>query len=143
MREAMLYERLEGEAVRCGLCAFRCRIAAGQRGVCGVRENRGGTLYSLVYGRSISAAVDPIEKKPLYHFLPGSRAFSIATVGCNFTCTFCQNADISQAPRSLSKGGGDWEDWARPLSPEQVVALARRERCAAIAYTYTEPTIFF
>jgi pyruvate formate lyase activating enzyme len=139
----MLYERLEGEAVRCGLCAHRCRIAAGQRGVCGVRENRGGTLYSLVYGRTISAAVDPIEKKPLYHFLPGSRAFSIATVGCNFTCTFCQNADISQAPRDPSMAGRDWGDWARPLSPEQVVALARRERCAAIAYTYTEPTIFF
>jgi pyruvate formate lyase activating enzyme len=139
MREAMLYERLEGEAVRCGLCAHRCRIAAGKRGLCAVRENRQGTLVSLVYGRSISAAVDPIEKKPIYHFYPGSRAFSIATVGCNFTCTFCQNADISQAPRER----GDWQEWARPLPPEQVVQTARRERCATIAYTYTEPTVFF
>jgi pyruvate formate lyase activating enzyme len=115
----------------------------GKRGLCEVRENRGGTLYSLVYGRSISAAVDPIEKKPLYHFYPGSRAFSIATVGCNFTCRFCQNADISQAPRAPPKVGVDWEAWARPLSPEQVVHLAQRERCASIAYTYTEPTVFF
>jgi pyruvate formate lyase activating enzyme len=139
MKEAMLYERIEGGAVRCALCAFRCRIADGQRGICAVRENRGGTLYSLVYGRSVSAGVDPIEKKPLYHFHPGARAFSIATAGCNFSCTFCQNADISQAPRERA----DWQGWARPLPPEQVVRLAQQQRCETIAYTYTEPTVFF
>ena len=102
MREAMLYEKLDDGAVRCDLCAHRCKIQPGKLGVCAVRENRDGTLYTLVYGQSISAAVDPIEKKPLYHFLPGAKAFSIATPGCNFRCLFCQNADISQ----LSKQGG-------------------------------------
>jgi len=139
MKEAMLYQKLDDGAVRCALCAHRCRIAPGKAGICAVRENREGMLYSQVYGRSISAAVDPIEKKPLYHFYPGARAFSIATVGCNFSCAFCQNADISQAPRE----GRAWETWARDLPPEQVVHAARRERCTTIAYTYTEPTVFF
>ena len=139
MKEARLYERLEEGSVRCALCAHRCTIRPGKKGICQVRENHEGTLYTLVYGRTISAAVDPIEKKPLYHFYPGSTAFSIATVGCNFTCTFCQNADISQAPRERA----DWQGWAQDMSPEQVVRLARRERCRSIAYTYTEPTVFF
>jgi len=139
MREAMLYERLDDGSVRCGLCAHRCRIRPGNRGVCGVRENREGTLYSLVYGQAVSAAVDPIEKKPLYHYLPGTQAFSIATVGCNFRCDFCQNADISQSPKER-KG---WERWARTLPPETVVDLACQRGCASIAYTYTEPTVFF
>lgn len=139
MKEAMLYERSEDGSVRCELCAHRCHINLGRRGICGVRENREGTLYSLVYGEAISAAVDPIEKKPLYHYLPGSQAFSIATVGCNFRCDFCQNADISQA----SKERSGWEGWARPLSPEAVVDLAMQRGCASIAYTYTEPTVFF
>jgi pyruvate formate lyase activating enzyme len=143
MKEAMLYHKLEEGAVRCALCAHRCRIEPGKRGLCAVRENQEGVLYTLVYGRSISAAVDPIEKKPLYHFYPGARAFSIATVGCNFSCTFCQNADISQAPRDARRGGRDWETWARDMPPEQVVRLAKRERCTTVAYTYTEPTIFF
>ena len=139
MREAMLYERFEGQGVRCGLCAHRCSIKPGQKGICGVRENREGTLHTLVYGKAVSAAVDPIEKKPLYHFHPGATAFSIATVGCNFRCQFCQNADISQAPRE----GSRWERWSKDLPPEQVVRLAKRQRCETIAYTYTEPTIFF
>jgi pyruvate formate lyase activating enzyme len=138
MKEAMLYDKLEDNQVRCALCAHRCLIKPGRLGICGVRENRGGTLYSLVYAQAISANVDPIEKKPLYHFLPGTSAFSIATVGCNFRCSFCQNADISQA----SKGGG-WGRWGQELPPEQVVNLAQKYRCASIAYTYTEPTIFF
>jgi pyruvate formate lyase activating enzyme len=103
-----------------------------------VRENRDGILYSLVYAQAISANVDPIEKKPLYHFLPGTGAFSIATVGCNFRCDFCQNADISQASK-----GGRWGRWSRELPPEQVVDLTQKNRCASIAYTYTEPTVFF
>jgi pyruvate formate lyase activating enzyme len=138
MKEAMLYEKLEESQVQCALCAHRCLIKPGRLGICGVRENRDGTLYSLVYAQAVSANVDPIEKKPLYHFLPGTRAFSIATVGCNFRCAFCQNADISQA----SKGGG-WERWGQELPPEKVVDLAQKYRCASIAYTYTEPTIFF
>jgi pyruvate formate lyase activating enzyme len=138
-REAMLYEKLDERSVRCALCAHRCTIKEGRQGICGVRENRGGSLNTLVYGKTISAAVDPIEKKPLYHFLPGATAFSIATVGCNFHCQFCQNADISQAPRERPA----WGDWSRKLGPTQVVALAQHKGCETIAYTYTEPTIFF
>jgi pyruvate formate lyase activating enzyme len=102
-----------------------------------VRENRDGILYTLVYGRPVSTAVDPIEKKPLFHFFPGSLSFSLATVGCNFTCRFCQNADISQMPREQGKIVG------RPLSPREVVAAAQAAGCANISYTYTEPTIFY
>ena len=137
MKEALLYERLEDGRVRCQLCAHRCLIASGKTGICRVRENREGTLYSLVYGLAISQAVDPIEKKPLFHFWPGSMAFSVATVGCNFRCTFCQNADISQMPRDLGAIRG------RDLAPEAMVSAARRYQCRSIAYTYTEPTIFF
>lgn len=145
MKEAILYEKLEDGAdrdspsVRCVLCANFCHIRHGNRGICGVRENQGGTLYSLVYGQAISSAVDPIEKKPLYHYLPGTQTLSIATVGCNFRCRFCQNADISQAPKER----GDWTGWARSMPPQTVVDLARQRRCASIAYTYTEPTVFF
>ena len=139
MKEAMLYQKLDNGRVQCNLCAHRCKINPGKRGICGVRENQGGTLVTLVYGKSISAAVDPIEKKPLYHYLPGTSAFSIATVGCNFRCAFCQNADISQAP----KESRDLGRWARDLPPERVVHLAEAYQCASIAYTYTEPTVFF
>lgn len=137
MQEARLYDRLEGERVQCRLCAHRCTIAAGKRGVCAVRENRAGTLYSLVYGLLISQAVDPIEKKPLFHFHPGSRAFSIATVGCNLSCRFCQNADISQLPREQGRILG------HETPAAAVVQAARRYGCRSIAYTYSEPTIFF
>lgn len=105
--------------------------------MCGVRENREGVLYTLVYGRPISTAVDPIEKKPLFHFLPGSKSYSIATVGCNFACAFCQNAEISQMPRDQGLVAG------RPLAPEQVVEEALSAGCASISYTYTEPTVFY
>ncbi|MFH2074797.1 MAG: radical SAM protein, partial [Pseudomonadota bacterium] len=91
VHEALLYEKEDDNDVRCGLCAHRCRIAPGARGVCGVRENREGVLFSLVYGSLIAENADPIEKKPLFHVLPGSRSFSIATPGCNFRCDFCQN----------------------------------------------------
>jgi pyruvate formate lyase activating enzyme len=137
MKEAMLWNRLEGTQVQCVLCAHRCRIPEGRRGICEVRENRDGVLYSLVYSRLIAQAVDPIEKKPLFHFHPGSRSFSIATVGCNFRCTFCQNADISQAVR------GDLGITGRATSPDAVVAAAEQAGCLSIAYTYTEPTMFF
>ena len=99
MKEAMLYEKLPDQKAHCHLCNHRCLIGEGQRGICGVRENRAGTLYTLVYRQLISGNVDPIEKKPMFHFAPGSRSFSIATVGCNFHCDFCQNFEISQMPR--------------------------------------------
>jgi len=102
-----------------------------------VRENRGGTLFSLVYGQAISQAVDPVEKKPLFHFYPGTTAYSVATVGCNFHCSFCQNAEISQMPRDQGRILG------RETTPEQLVAGARRYGSKSIAYTYTEPTIAF
>lgn len=137
MKEALLYDKLEDQRVRCRLCAHRCSIASGQRGVCQVRENRGGTLLSLVYGRVISQAVDPIEKKPLFHFHPGSRSFSIATVGCNLRCSFCQNAEISQMPRDEGMIQGP------QVEPEAVVTAAQRHGCSSISYTYTEPTVFF
>ena len=138
MKEAMLFERLEDQKVRCNLCNHRCVIKEGNYGVCGVRQNIGGALYSLVYDRMILAHVDPIEKKPLFHFYPGSGIYSIATVGCNFACKHCQNFDISQLPRE-KKGHiiGD------RTSPEDIVKDAEHSGCTSIAYTYTEPTVFF
>lgn len=136
MIEARLYEKEKDQKVHCRLCNHHCLISEGQRGICGVRENRQGTLYSLVYGKTIAAHVDPIEKKPLFHFLPGSHSFSLATAGCNFRCLFCQNADISQA-RELKRIPGE------EISPEEVVTTAIQAKCLSIAYTYTEPTIFF
>jgi len=137
MQEVMFYEKLEEEKVRCRLCAHFCQISSGKRGICKVRENREGILYSLVYGKAISSAIDPIEKKPLYHFYPGSNAFSVATVGCNFRCLNCQNNSISQLP------GGGREITGEELSPQSIVFEAKRYKCEIIAYTYTEPTVFF
>ncbi|OIP89525.1 MAG: AmmeMemoRadiSam system radical SAM enzyme [Syntrophobacterales bacterium CG_4_8_14_3_um_filter_58_8] len=137
VHEALLYEKEAGNRVSCGLCAHRCRIAPGERGVCGVRENRGGTLYSLVYGAIIAENVDPIEKKPLFHLLPGSRSFSIATAGCNFRCAFCQNHEISQMPRETGRIVG------RERTPVEIVEMALRSGSRSIAYTYTEPTVYF
>lgn len=138
MKEALLYQKLAGKKVRCQLCSHRCLIAEGKRGICSVRENQGGTLYSLVYGKAIASNADPIEKKPLFHFLPGSLSFSIATAGCNFRCEFCQNWDISQITKG-SKGQIIGEE----LPPEKIVDQAVKTGCRSIAYTYTEPTIFF
>ena len=138
IREAMLYRALENNRVDCFLCHHRCRIAESKFGFCGVRQNREGKLYTHVYGNSIAANVDPIEKKPLYHFLPGTTSFSIATVGCNFHCGFCQNWQISQiSPREAPSLSGN------EMLPEAVVERARQHGCQSISYTYTEPTIFF
>lgn len=137
MREALFFTPDAGSAVRCRLCAHSCLIKEGKTGICGVRKNSGGTLFSLVYGRAISAHVDPIEKKPLFHFLPGSLSYSVATVGCNFTCRHCQNADISQMPRDRHVIQG------HDLPPAEIVRLARESGCQSISYTYTEPTIYF
>lgn len=136
MHEAACYEKLEEGKVHCFLCSQHCHIKPGKRGKCGVRENRDGSLWSLVYGRLIAHHIDPIEKKPLYHFFPGSRSYSIATAGCNFSCLFCQNADISQGPREHKSIFG------HPTDPEVVVTEARQSGCKSISYTYTEPTIF-
>jgi len=137
MKEALLYHKLEDRRVRCDLCAHRCTIAPGHKGICQVRENRDGVLYTLVYGIPLTQAVDPVEKKPLFHFHPGSAAFSIATVGCNFRCSFCQNSDISQMPRDQGRIVG------HQAAPEEIVRAARQSGARSIAYTYTEPTIFF
>ena len=135
---AILAHPLDGGWVQCNLCAHRCRIPPGKSGICAVRANKHGVLQTLVYGKAITAHVDPVEKKPLFHFMPGSMIFSIATAGCNFHCAFCQNWDISQ----ISKGPrGQIIGDAFP--PDMVVATARRTGCRSIAYTYSEPTIFF
>jgi pyruvate formate lyase activating enzyme len=137
MKEALFWEPAAEGKVHCRLCPHQCRIAEGKTGFCGVRKNEGGRLYSLVWGRSIAANVDPIEKKPLYHFLPGSYSFSIATVGCNLRCRFCQNSDISQYP--LLTGGGITGE---KLLPGDVVKSALDSGCRSISYTYTEPSIY-
>jgi pyruvate formate lyase activating enzyme len=137
MHEARFWERADNARVKCGLCRFRCLISDGQRGVCGVRENREGVLYTLVYGRSIAAHVDPVEKKPLFHFHPGSKTYSIATAGCNFRCLHCQNYEIAHLPRRQVLVVGE------ELTPAEIVGRAKEAGCRSISYTYTEPTIFF
>jgi pyruvate formate lyase activating enzyme len=140
MHEARHYQKslAENGTVHCRLCAHQCRIKEGRRGLCQVRENRDGVLYSLVYGRLVSESVDPIEKKPIFHLLPGSLSYSIATVGCNFRCRHCQNYEISQYP-GLHAG----EIPGTERTPAEVVAAAQRDGCASISYTYVEPTIFY
>ncbi len=138
MKEAMFYQAGKENKVTCHLCNHRCAIKPGKRGICGVRENREGKLYSLVYGSLVAENSDPIEKKPLFHFLPGSRSYSISTVGCNFRCLHCQNYNISQYPHLFE---GQISGSRR--SPEEVVEDAHRSGCQSISYTYVEPTIFY
>lgn len=137
MKEAFLYDKLDDNKVKCHLCAHRCIIKDGKRGICSVRENKEGTLYSLVYGKVVSMHIDPIEKKPLFHFLPGSQSLSISTVGCNFRCLHCQNFEIAAFPR---EHGG--RIVGTDMSAESIVNAALRHGCESISYTYTEPTIF-
>lgn len=137
MHQARFWEEMGDNKVQCHLCAHECKIDPGKRGLCYVRENQDGVLYTLVYGRVIAENIDPIEKKPLFHFLPGSRSYSIATVGCNFMCLHCQNYDISQYPR-IHEGRIAGQD----RTPQEIVANALASRSASISYTYTEPTIF-
>jgi len=138
MKEAMLYSKEDGGRVRCRLCRHGCAIDEGKYGICQVRYNDGGTLRPIFYAKPIAMGVDPIEKKPLYHYKPGSQAFSIATPGCNFRCDFCQNWEISQY-----RHGPSPEVAMKEVTPEGIVANAKAHRCASISYTYTEPTIFF
>ncbi len=137
MKEARWYKKEEGGRVRCGLCAHRCLIKPGKKGICGVRENQDGTLYTLVYDKVIATHIDPIEKKPLFHVKPGSFSFSMATVGCNFRCRFCQNHDISQWPQQ-NEGLLPGES----VSSSRLVQAAKDNGCETISFTYTEPTIF-
>lgn len=171
LQAALYYEPLPDHFVRCTLCPHECRIAPDHRGVCGVRINRGGRLFTQVGNRIVAAEIDPIEKKPLFHFLPGSSTYSIATVGCNLRCRFCQNWAISQWPKLQGSPTGSQEDggktspaagehpedeWcpdAEPskaewrigttVVPSEIISLAQRAGCGSMAYTYTEPTIFY
>ncbi len=136
--KTLVYKTLENQMVRCGICNHFCRIEDGKHGICGVRENRSGVLESLVYPKVIGRSIDPIEKKPLYHVKPGSFSYSVATVGCNFKCDFCQNSDIAQVPSENGRliRGVD-------IPPDEIVTQALRGGCDSIAYTYTEPTVYF
>lgn len=136
MKEVFLYKKLKEKRAQCRNCAHYCLILPGKRGICGVRENINGKLYALNYGKCIACHIDPIEKKPFYHFLPGSYSLSIATVGCNYICRNCQNFDISQAPKPDKPVLGD------DLAPEEIVKIALKNKLPSISYTYTEPVIF-
>jgi pyruvate formate lyase activating enzyme len=133
-KEARYYEKLANGGVQCLLCPRECILSEGQTGYCTTRKNVGGVLQSLVYGQLVSMSVDPIEKKPLFHFLPGSQILSVATAGCNLRCSFCQNWAISQAKP------GDIE--SQNVTPEALVGIAMQKQCPSIAYTYNEPTIY-
>jgi pyruvate formate lyase activating enzyme len=136
-KETLFYEKLSDKKVRCNICAHRCIIAESKMGVCNARENRDGKLYVLNYGKIIARHVDPIEKKPLFHFYPASPAYSVATVGCNFKCSHCQNFEISQMPTYENRNIVD------DVKPQEIVDQAIKHNCKSIAYTYTEPTVFY
>jgi pyruvate formate lyase activating enzyme len=139
MKKALLYKRLKKDIVECTACNHFCNIALGKTGICGVRQNRDGDLYLLFYGKTSGVGIDPIEKKPLFHFMPNSRVFSIGTLGCNFGCDFCQNAWMSQCTKEKGATLPPLED----LSPENIVKTCIDNNIKIIAYTYNEPTIFF
>ncbi len=146
MVEAYLYRKIKGKTAQCQTCAHYCIIENGQRGICGVRKNKNGKIYSLVYGKPCAIHIDPIEKKPFFHFLPGTRSLSLATAGCNFTCANCQNWSISQGPKisdeidlpSFSKS----IEGEKKITPKNLVELALKNNVPSISYTYTEPTVF-
>ncbi len=138
MMESYIYKKLGEKRIKCEICNHFCTLDNGKRGICNVRKNKNGVLESLVYGKIIARGIDPIEKKPIFHLKPGSLSYSIATVGCNFKCTFCQNSDISQMPadhNGLIRGVD--------MAPEIIVEQAIRGKCSSIAYTYTEPAVYF
>jgi len=141
MKKAILYEKLKDNKVRCQACHNQCLINNKGIGICGVRQNINGNLYLLVYGKAISVNIDPVEKKPLFHFLLGQKAFSLGTLGCNFACDFCQNWEISQAPKPFDKAE-DIKYWGENWSPEKIVNYCKKNNIPIIAYTYNEPTIW-
>jgi len=136
MKEARLYKKLGNNKIQCQNCAHYCVIPPNKKGICGVRENKDGKLFALNYGKTVAIHIDPIEKKPFFHFLPGSQSLSIATVGCNFKCFSCQNWDISQMPQLTGRIEG------QEISPEEIVKTASKNKLPSISYTYTEPAIF-
>lgn len=137
MKKALLYKQLEESSIQCELCPHYCIIKPDQFGRCGVRQNLGGGLYSHAYGKAVSMDIDPIEKKPLRHFMPGTMTFSVAAAGCNMTCKFCQNWQISQVPKAdLESALG------RYATPEEIIRMAMMNECKSVSYTYTEPTVF-
>jgi pyruvate formate lyase activating enzyme len=134
-KEAKYYKRLEENQIECLICPRKCRVFEIERGTCGVKENRGGKYYTLVYGEVCALHIDPIEKKPFFHFLPGTTALSLSTAGCNFDCKYCQNWQISQKrPEQVQN---------IPAPPVVLAKKAKKERCSAIAYTYGEPVVFY
>jgi pyruvate formate lyase activating enzyme len=137
VRPALLWKALGQGRAQCRLCSHFCVVPEGGRGQCGVRLNQGGELFTLAAERVAAVNVDPVEKKPLYHFLPGSRTFSFATMGCNLSCSFCQNYALSQPPRQNGRVAGE------PATPESLVDAALRNDCRSVSYTYSEPTVFF
>ncbi len=137
MKKAKYFEKINKKDVKCTLCPHNCIIKPNHLGICNVRKNIDGTLYSLVYEHPCSIGIDPIEKKPLYHFFPGNKTLSIATIGCNFSCSFCQNWQISKAETAQI------ERRFEKVSPEKVIELCKENNCKIISYTYTEPTIFY
>jgi pyruvate formate lyase activating enzyme len=137
MHEALLYEKLPGDLVRCRTCQWRCRIIPDKFGVCGMYQNKAGTLFNLNYAKVSSVAIDPIEKKPLFHFFPASSVYSLGTLGCNFQCKHCQNWEISTASSDVLEYG------CRGLPPETAIETAKSEGCRGIAWTYNEPAIWF
>lgn len=141
MKEAYLYKKLNNKTAMCQTCNHRCLIADGKRGICGVRENQSGKLYLLTYGLACAENVDPIEKKPLFHFLPHTQTLTVATVGCNFKCHWCQNSDISQGPKDNSLRYNQ-EDTNFLLPPAKIISDATKANCPSISYSYTEPTVY-
>jgi pyruvate formate lyase activating enzyme len=134
IKEAKFWKKINDAHIQCNLCAHNCKIKGDKKGICGVRENKNGKLFSLIYGSASSLHADPIEKKPLYHFYPGTYAFSLGTVGCNFKCIHCQNYTISTADSDFF--------YLQEVTPEEVPMLAKKSNCKGISYTYNEPTIW-
>jgi pyruvate formate lyase activating enzyme len=135
--ETLKYDKLDNHIVRCRICSHYCRIEPGEKGICRVRQNRDGRLFSLIYKQLVAQSIDPIEKKPIYHLKPGSSSYSIAGIGCNFQCTFCQNASIAQEASARGDYGA-----GVCAEPAEIVAAALNSGCKSISYTYTEPTVF-
>jgi pyruvate formate lyase activating enzyme len=140
MKKAKQFQKYKGDIVRCSLCNHRCIIKNGKTGICGARYNKAGVLYTLYYGKPIAIHIDPVEKKPLYHFLKGTNTYSFGTLGCNFRCDWCQNWEISQGNKAVDPKN---KFIAKEYSPQQLVKNAIKYDCRSISYTYTEPTIFF
>lgn len=143
MKECINYKKIDSKTLECRTCSHFCKIKEDRTGICGIRQNLKGKLHLLAYGKAIAAHIDPVEKKPLFHFLPGSRAYSVGTIGCNFRCGNCQNFDISQ----MYGHKGKVEEysrlnWGYDLPPKKIVEEAIDSGCQSIAYTYNEPTVW-